>query len=161
MKISPLITLVNQVVSNSRNEWSPIRSIIIRVITKIERPLRGSPICILRVFFFYLLRQVCHNLISNAVKYTSKHKCVYISLKIINSVLFLKIKDEGIGIPLEDQKTLFEPFIRGTNTEDIRGTGLGLSIVKSAVTKLNGKISFNSSCNGSEFTVEIPSLWAL
>ena len=41
-----------------------------------------------------------------------------------------KIQDQGIGIPLEDQKHLFELFHRGKNIENIPGTGLGLSIVK-------------------------------
>ena len=69
----------------------------------------------------------------------------------------MRIKDEGIGIPQEDQKHLFDRFFRASNASSIQGTGLGLHIVKRYVELLNGTISFESEVmGGSTFIVSIP-----
>jgi signal transduction histidine kinase len=69
------------------------------------------------------------------------------------------VQDSGIGIPEEDQKSLFEAFHRGHNVEHITGTGLGLAIVKQSVELHNGEVSFNSQVGvGSAFTLIIPNL---
>jgi signal transduction histidine kinase len=68
-----------------------------------------------------------------------------------------EIKDEGIGIPIEDLHNIFEPFIRAKNVEEVKGSGLGLSIVKRAVDLQNGKISVTSKLNeGTTFKVILP-----
>jgi PAS domain S-box-containing protein len=104
-----------------------------------------------------LLRQIFVNLISNAIKYTDINKNIYISLIINNATLVFSVKDEGIGIPEEDAKYLFEPFMRSKNAVKIKGTGLGLSITKRAVELLNATIEFESRENyGSTFVVKIP-----
>ncbi|MBN2469113.1 MAG: PAS domain-containing sensor histidine kinase, partial [Anaerolineae bacterium] len=65
--------------------------------------------------------------------------------------------DQGIGIPEEDQKQLFETFYRASNARGLLGTGLGLAIVKQAVELHGGTISFESEEGvGSKFTVQIP-----
>ena len=70
------------------------------------------------------------------------------------SGLIIAIKDNGIGIPAVDQKSLFEPFFRAHNTGDITGTGLGLNIVKRYVGLMNGTVSCQSSLNkGTTFTL--------
>jgi signal transduction histidine kinase len=67
------------------------------------------------------------------------------------------IRDEGIGIPMEDQRHMFERFFRASNAGNIQGTGLGLNIVKRYVELLNGTISFASEYKkGSIFTISIP-----
>ena len=69
----------------------------------------------------------------------------------------LSVKDNGIGIPDEDQNKLFTEFFRASNVEHIQGTGLGLSIVKKYIQLLGGNISFISKSNeGTTFTVQIP-----
>ena len=74
------------------------------------------------------LRNVFFNLLSNAIKYSEKD--VHCSVKVEGNKVVLKIKDQGIGIPLEDQKHIFTRFFRAQNVENIQGTGLGLNIVK-------------------------------
>ncbi|MEB3232393.1 MAG: HAMP domain-containing sensor histidine kinase [Leptolyngbyaceae bacterium] len=104
-----------------------------------------------------LLRPILSNLLSNAIKY-SKPKTVVSILTVLNddNVVF-EVKDQGIGIPKEDQPHLFELFHRASNVEAIRGTGLGLSIVKQCSDRHNGKISFVSQEDvGTTFTVRLP-----
>jgi PAS domain S-box-containing protein len=104
-----------------------------------------------------LFKFLISNLISNAFKYSPEGGKVEFSVSSSRELIHISISDEGIGIPEDDIKHLFEPFHRGTNTVDIPGTGLGLSIVKHAVEMHNGKISVNSKIGkGTIFTVEIP-----
>ncbi|KAB1990006.1 sensor histidine kinase, partial [Haemophilus parainfluenzae] len=71
--------------------------------------------------------------------------------------LTLQVQDEGIGIPAEDKRHLFEPFHRGRNVSNIPGTGLGLSIVKQFVDLQGGTIAVNSKVDqGSTFIVRLP-----
>ena len=69
----------------------------------------------------------------------------------------IKIVDQGIGIPIEDQKHLFTRFFRAHNADNIQGTGLGLNIVKRYVDLMEGLIEFKSGLGeGSTFIVSIP-----
>ena len=71
--------------------------------------------------------------------------------------LILSVKDQGMGIPKEDQKHLFTRFYRAHNVENIKGTGLGLYIVKRYVDLLGGSITFESHLGkGSSFTISLP-----
>jgi signal transduction histidine kinase len=104
-----------------------------------------------------LIRQVISNLTSNALKYSSVEKPVYLNLSQSSTQITLTVKDEGIGIPLEDIKDLFEPFQRASNVGTIAGTGLGLSIALQAVEMHGGTISVESVLSvGSTFTLVIP-----
>ena len=69
----------------------------------------------------------------------------------------LKVIDNGIGIPEQDQEKMFERFFRAGNVTNIEGTGLGLNIVKKYVELLEGNITFTSVPEqGSVFTITIP-----
>ncbi|WP_018616428.1 sensor histidine kinase [Segetibacter koreensis] len=104
-----------------------------------------------------ILRNVLLNLLSNAVKYSPEEKEIYITVDKKGEKVFISIRDEGIGIPLEAQKDMFSKFFRANNTINIQGTGLGLNIVKKYVELLEGDIYFLSKENeGSTFTVEFP-----
>ena len=104
-----------------------------------------------------ILRNVLLNLLSNAIKYSPEGKSIYVSSKINDEKAIITVKDEGIGIPLDAQKHLFDKFFRATNAVNIQGTGLGLNIVKRYVELLDGTISFHSQENaGTSFLVEIP-----
>ena len=104
-----------------------------------------------------ILRNILFNLISNASKYSEAGKTIFINCKCVDSGLAFIIRDEGIGIPDEDQKHLFDRFFRASNAGNVQGTGLGLNIVKRYVELLGGTISFASEYGkGSTFTVLIP-----
>jgi signal transduction histidine kinase len=67
----------------------------------------------------------------------------------------LTIRDEGLGIPEEDWKHLFERFFRGKNVVNIQGTGLGLHIVSKYVELMGGKIEVESQLEkGTMFTIK-------
>jgi PAS domain S-box-containing protein len=104
-----------------------------------------------------ILRNIMFNLISNASKYSDVNKSIYIQCKNSNGKTLFGIKDEGIGIPKEDQKHLFDRFYRASNAGNVQGTGLGLNIVKRYVELIGGEISFESEYEkGSTFSISLP-----
>ncbi len=104
-----------------------------------------------------LLRHILTNLLSNGIKYSPIDSNVYFELHCYNEEAIFKIRDEGIGIPIEDQEQLFESYYRANNVGKIPGTGLGLSIVKQCVDLHGGQIEFSSETGlGTTFIVTIP-----
>ena len=104
-----------------------------------------------------LLRQVFGNLLSNAIKYSPAGGKVWVQLIGETSQVICHVKDEGIGIPVEDQQRLFQPFSRASNVDSITGTGLGLHIVKVAVELHGGTINVESQHGkGTRFIVRLP-----
>src|SRR5690606_1992328 len=91
-----------------------------------------------------LLKNSIINLISNAIKYSGENTFIEFNTELKDSELIITVKDNGIGIPAEDQKNLFEPFFRAHNTGSIPGTGLGLNIVQRYVKLMGGSVSFQS-----------------
>lgn len=103
-----------------------------------------------------LMRHVLINLINNAIKYSPEDSKINFDVEVDTNILML-IKDQGIGIPEEDQVHLFERFFRAGNVTAIQGTGLGLNIVQRYIHKMNGNIYVNSIENqGSTFKITIP-----
>jgi len=101
-----------------------------------------------------LLRNCVINLISNAVKYSGADTLIQFNTRLVDGKLILEVKDNGIGIPETDQKSLFEPFFRAHNTGDIPGTGLGLNIVDRYVGLMGGTVNCISEQNiGTTFTL--------
>lgn len=104
-----------------------------------------------------LLLHILTNLLSNAIKYSPSGTTVFFSCSCENAEVIFEIKDEGIGIPPEDQARLFESFYRAKNVEDIPGTGLGLAIVKKSVELHGARITVNSEVGvGTTFRVTLP-----
>lgn len=104
-----------------------------------------------------LLRNILVNLLSNAIKYSPGRTTVFLDALETGTLLEIKVRDEGIGIPEADQQRIFSPFDRGTNVSAIPGSGLGLSIVKKAVDLIGGTIEFISRPGkGTTFTVKLP-----
>lgn len=104
-----------------------------------------------------LLRHILTNLLSNAIKYSPKGGAVNLMLTCQDNEAIFQVKDEGIGIPPEDLKKLFETFHRARNVGKIPGTGLGLAIVKQSVDIHRGEISVTSEVGvGTTFTVTLP-----
>jgi PAS domain S-box-containing protein len=104
-----------------------------------------------------VLRNILFNLISNASKYSDENKQITVKCFRDKRSVGFGISDEGIGIPADDQKHMFDRFFRASNAGNVQGTGLGLNIVKRYVELLDGTITFNSEYGqGSVFTVIIP-----
>jgi signal transduction histidine kinase len=104
------------------------------------------------------LRQVFCNLLSNAIKFTSKGKIEF-GLSMKDHQIEFYVKDSGIGIALDDQSIIFEPFrkLESTKSQLYGGTGLGLAISKAWVEKLGGNLRLQSDPNqGSTFLFTIP-----
>jgi len=105
------------------------------------------------------LIQVLLNLMSNGVKYNRPGGRVTLSCAEVDGrMLRIKVTDNGLGIPADQQGKLFTPFERlGHELGQIDGTGIGLSISQQIVEKLDGHIGFESEYNvGSCFWVDIP-----
>ena len=105
------------------------------------------------------LSQILYNLMDNAIKYTPEEGTIHVSLLEENGDIVWRVKDNGIGIPADDQDHIFERFYRVDKARgrETGGTGLGLSIVKQMVKMHDGTISVHSEPGkGSEFTVAFP-----
>lgn len=107
------------------------------------------------------IKEVLINLIGNAIKYGRQGGNIYVqAYRILGEpTLLVEIRDDGFGIPSEQQKRIFQKFFRaGTpGTEDTLGTGLGLFITRMLVEKMGGKIMFSSSeQHGSTFSFTLP-----
>jgi signal transduction histidine kinase/DNA-binding NarL/FixJ family response regulator len=104
-----------------------------------------------------LLQQIFINLMSNAIKYSPQGGIVEFHLVGTETEVMFYIKDQGIGIPIADQKNLFQSFSRGSNVGTIPGTGLGLAIAKSCVDLHQGNITLSSEIGqGTKITVTLP-----
>ena len=103
------------------------------------------------------LKNIIINLVSNSSKFSSENKSIDIATTTTNTELLLIIKDNGIGIPAEEQKKLFERFFRAKNALNIQGTGLGLNIVAKYIEVLKGTIRFESELDkGTTFFINLP-----
>jgi len=104
-----------------------------------------------------LFKNVLLNLISNAIKYSENDKSIYFEYEMDEIKLHFSIRDEGIGIPPEEQEYLFTRFFRAHNVENIQGTGLGLTIVKRYLELMDGSIEFESNLGiGTKFKISLP-----
>jgi len=110
-----------------------------------------------------LLRHILTNLLSNAIKYSTPSSIVHLELTCQAGKAVFQIQDTGIGIPLEDQKHLFDSFYRAGNVGTIPGTGLGLAVVKKCIDLHGGNIAVHSKVGeGTMFTVTLPlNPWSL
>lgn len=104
-----------------------------------------------------LLRNILTNLLTNAIKFSSYIKIVYLTVSNTADYLKFEVEDKGIGIADEDMANIFTAFHRGGNVGTVQGTGLGLSIVKKAVELLKGDIKISSKIGkGTIITVMLP-----
>jgi CheY-like chemotaxis protein len=106
------------------------------------------------------LHQVFVNLLSNAAKYTDTKGHVWLMLTTRNGEALVTVRDDGIGMPPEVQRAIFEPFvqIRTSLNRSEGGLGIGLSLVRSLVELHGGRVVASSpgAGMGSEFRVWLP-----
>lgn len=103
-----------------------------------------------------LLYSILSNLLANAIKYSEPGSSVLLLLDGTSDRIRFQVKDQGIGIPLEDQPRICEPFYRGQNLNYAAGTGLGLSVVKKCVELQQGVMTIESEKGqGTTVTIEL------
>lgn len=96
------------------------------------------------------LTQIFSNLITNSIKYCNKETVkIHIEITEKESNLIVSVKDNGPGIPIEEENSIFEPFSTTSNLDKdgFHGTGIGLATVKNLVETLGGTISVVSKVN--------------
>ncbi|MCR9546305.1 MULTISPECIES: ATP-binding protein [Vibrio diabolicus subgroup] len=104
------------------------------------------------------ITQILVNLVGNAIKFTHLGGVV-LRVEWINGIAHFEVEDTGIGIPIEAQPSLFDPFVQVDRSakRSFEGSGLGLAICKNLVDLMQGEISFESEeRKGTTFKVSIP-----
>ena len=98
------------------------------------------------------------NLVTNAIKYTPSGGTITIGSAVEETEVFIRVRDNGSGIGIEEQEKIFEPFYRGNQGKRFKqGMGLGLSIARDIVEAHGGQISLESEPGkGSTFTIRLP-----
>lgn len=91
------------------------------------------------------INRIVNNIIENAIKFTKSGGKIVISLSQVNDKIVFSVQDDGVGIPVSQQKKIFEPYYQiGHKNTSLQGMGLGLPIVKKVVDSLNGEIVIES-----------------
>jgi signal transduction histidine kinase len=105
------------------------------------------------------LKQVLINLLDNAIKYSEAAQPIELIVEQIDRQAIIRVRDRGIGIPLQDLSRIFERFYRvdENRARTTGGYGLGLAISKTLVEGMGGKIMVRSTVGeGSEFSIVLP-----
>jgi PAS domain S-box-containing protein len=105
-------------------------------------------------------RQVLVNLVENAVKYSPGGGRIEVGLDATDGEVLFRVVDEGMGIPTDEQRRIFEKFYRldPNMIQGIGGTGLGLYICRELVERMGGRIWLESEeGKGSKFFFQLPS----
>jgi signal transduction histidine kinase len=103
--------------------------------------------------------QALANLLDNAVKFSAERKALRVEASLVEGQLALAVVDEGIGIPREEQRRIFDKFYRvgRSDTQGRRGSGLGLSLVRHVLDAHGGRVTVDSRPGeGSRFTLWLP-----
>lgn len=105
----------------------------------------------------FLLKNILTNLVSNAIEYSPHDAEIELAAELRKDTLKIRVTDQGIGIPENEQHQIFKRFYRGQNANNVEGTGLGLNIAKKYIRLLKGTIEFTSQLNkGTTFVAIIP-----
>ena len=105
------------------------------------------------------IERVVLNILTNSIKYTPDHGNIKIYVGFVYNDAYIKVIDNGIGIPEEDLNRIFDRFYRvdKARTREMGGTGLGLSIAKEILDQNNGSIDIKSEKDkGTEVVIRIP-----
>ncbi len=135
--------IVNSVVKIFQSRF-PERSFIANVQEAVQ--IKGESV---------LIQLLLNNLIDNAIKYSGIESPIKIDLEEKNRLIILKVKDEGVGVPVNDKEKIFEKFYRvgAEYTRSTKGTGLGLYLCKRIAMFHHAKLEVSAnSPKGSIFT---------
>ena len=149
-QIIDIINLIEWNIS-SIDKYAKIKNISLVFDTNVEE-------CIVAVDISSFDR-IIMNLISNAIKFSKENSCVFINTWKEEKYITISVKDEGIGIPQNEQKTIFNRFIQSTknNRNEYSGSGIGLDLVFNLVKAHGGVVELTSTEGlGSEFRIKMP-----
>ncbi len=108
-----------------------------------------------------ILLPILQNLLSNAFKYSPAGSAVQISVMRQEPHMVYSIRDEGMGIPMEEKTRIYDTFYRSRNTVSTSGLGLGLKVVRDYVRLHQGSVAVDSiEGKGTTFTVRLPLTYA-
>ncbi len=119
----------------------------VQVIAKPPRPVCGDPA---------LLQLAIRNLIHNALKYTQAETAIQVSAGIDGGRAYVRVRDEGPGIPPQLRQKVFNSYVRGDHSSSIPGAGLGLYIVGRVAEVHGGEVRLGHPTRGAEFIIEWP-----
>lgn len=103
--------------------------------------------------------RIITNLISNAIKFSPQGSHIYINVWKTKKEVNISVKDQGVGIPIKEQKNIFDRFVQSMKNRDSdqKGSGIGLELVKCLTEAHKGSIKLISEENkGCEFIVTLP-----
>lgn len=102
------------------------------------------------------LDQICRNLVSNAIRFGAGRP-IDVSIDADDQYAIFEVRDQGIGIPPEEQEQIFERFERGGSEKRSGGFGIGLWVAKNICAAMGGTIAVESAVGrGARFTVVLP-----
>jgi signal transduction histidine kinase/ligand-binding sensor domain-containing protein/DNA-binding response OmpR family regulator len=106
-----------------------------------------SPLDHLNIYYDHnIIEQVVYNILSNAIKFTQEGGCIVVSVELKSKRLYIKIKDNGIGIPADKIGFIFNPFSKSStiSTKGNGGLGIGLALTKKLIELHKGEIQATS-----------------
>ncbi|MCM0649640.1 PAS domain-containing sensor histidine kinase [Clostridium swellfunianum] len=145
------IVFISKAITESVQAYASQKGVEVTFISKIHRKVIGID--------DEKYERILLNLLSNAIKFTPKGKSITVSLASKKKSICIEVKDEGIGIPKDKMKVIFERFgqVDSSLSRQAEGTGIGLSLVKRFIEALDGSISVKSTVNkGSTFSILLP-----
>lgn len=104
------------------------------------------------------LRVALENLLGNAIKHAPPESSIDIAMDAVDGCCTLSVRDRGRGVPEQEKRMIFEPFVRGNEAEEtgIRGTGIGLSIVQETILSHKGTVEVEDANPGACFKLAWP-----
>ncbi len=105
-----------------------------------------------------LIKVAFLNIIDNALKF-SQNGNIQLGIKATENTILISIEDEGVGIPKEELKSVFEPFFRGSNVRKYKGFGFGLPLAHKIIRLHGGDLKIYSEVGkGTSVIIELPNL---
>lgn len=153
VKVEPKPTDLNDLIKGVITEITPLAK---QLEQKVEVKISDSPVINIDQ---KLIREVFVNYMSNAIKYTPHGGKIVLSVKQDGQELIVAVKDDGIGIPNDQQSKIFHKFFRAENAvaRETEGTGMGLYVCKSIIDLSGGRTWFDSKLDkGTTFYFSLP-----